>query len=282
MPNTPLYTTTATRANSAPQIAPPYLPPKSPASVRAKLLIKDSNSSSRRRRRRGRSRDRRRKPSEDEDDDSSLSGELLVDQALRDPSPEHLNVAADADDLSTVADFSMVSFAKTPSPTSVTDPLCGIDQNKRRSHRKAKSWDSTDCYQDSGSKTCLQVPAIFRRQKVMCADVASLSNASDTVVSVEEKGRITGRELHETAKSVLNAGDYESAVAMFEALQKAQMDRFGENHSSVGAATHNVGVVRLRMHEHEKAEEILLQAVSIRRNVLGNDHLDLAVSSTRS
>jgi hypothetical protein len=111
----------------------------------------------------------------------------------------------------------------------------------------------------------------------MCADVASLSNASDTVVSVD-KGRITGRELHETAKAVLNGGDCEKAVAMFEALQKAQMERFGEEHSSVGAATHNVGVVRLRMQEHATAEEILIRAVAIRRKLLGNDHLDLAVS----
>ena len=111
----------------------------------------------------------------------------------------------------------------------------------------------------------------------MSADVASVSNASDTVVSVE-KGRITGRELHENAKAVLNSGDCEKAVAMFEALQHAQRERFGEEHSSVGAAMHNVGVVRLRMEEHATAEAILIRAVSIRRKVLGNDHLDLAVS----
>jgi hypothetical protein len=112
----------------------------------------------------------------------------------------------------------------------------------------------------------------------MCADVASVSNASDTVVSTVEKGRITGRELHETAKEVLNDGDCEQAVAMFESILKAQTERFGEEHSSVGAAMHNVGVVRLRMEEHETAEQILVQAVTIRRKVLGNDHLDLAVS----
>jgi hypothetical protein len=185
-------------------------------------------------------------------------------------------MGTDSDDLSSVADFSMVSFEKTHSPTSVADPFKNIDRNKR-SHRKAHSWDSSDSYQHSGGKTCLHVPKVFRRQKVMCADVASVSNASDTVISIE-KGRITGRELHENAKAVLNAGDYDRAVGMFEALQKAQIERFGEDHSSVGAAMHNVGVVRLRMGQHETAGHILCRAVEIRRKVLGDDHLDLAVS----
>jgi tetratricopeptide (TPR) repeat protein len=111
----------------------------------------------------------------------------------------------------------------------------------------------------------------------MCADVASVSNASDTAVRIKGQ-RISGRELHETAKTVLNNGDLEQAVVMFEAIQKAQLRRFGECHPSVGAALHNVGVVRLRMGQHERAEEILLRAVEIRR-VLPDDQLDLAVSS---
>ena len=112
----------------------------------------------------------------------------------------------------------------------------------------------------------------------MCADVASVSNASDTAVPIKGQ-RISGRELHETAKTVLNNGDLEQAVVMFEAIQKAQLERFGECHPSVGAAMHNVGVVRLRMGQHERAEELLLRAVEIRREVLTGDHLDLAVSS---
>lgn len=257
-----------------PGIAPPYLPPKSPSSIHGKfLLTTTSRSVVPRRRRRGSSKEGRRSSKED----SSLSGECLVDQSLKDPCPDHLNVFAGVDDLSSVADFSMVSFEKANSPTSVVDPLRNIDKHSRPSHRKAKSWDASDSYRDS--RNCLHVPAIFRRQKVMCADVASVSNASDTLVSVE-KGRITGRELHEEAKAVVNSGDYERAVGMFEALQKAQMERFGEDHSSVGAATHNVGVVQLRMQQHATAEEILCRAVAIRRKVLGNDHLDLAVSNT--
>lgn len=112
----------------------------------------------------------------------------------------------------------------------------------------------------------------------MCADVASVSNASDTAVPIKGQ-RISGRELHETAKTVLNNGDLEQAVVMFEAIQKAQTDRFGEFHPSVGAAMHNVGVVRLRMGQHESAEDLLSRAVEIRRAVLTEDHLDLAVSA---
>lgn len=119
----------------------------------------------------------------------------------------------------------------------------------------------------------------------MVADVASVGNASDTLVSVFEtnngkgRGRITGRELHETAKDAMNEGDYEEALQMFEAILQAQLGRFGsEEHSSVGAALHNVGVVRLRIGQPLKAEEAFLRALAIRRNVLETNHLDLAAT----
>lgn len=136
-----------------------------------------------------------------------------------------------------------------------------------------------------GTKTCLAVPKVLRRQRVMVADVASVGNASDTLVSVFEtnngkgRGRITGRELHETAKDAMNEGDYEEALQMFEAILQAQLGRFGsEEHSSVGAALHNVGVVRLRIGQPLKAEEAFLRALAIRRNVLETNHLDLAAT----
>lgn len=131
----------------------------------------------------------------------------------------------------------------------------------------------------SNTKSCLALPKILQRnrQRVQVADVASVGNASDTLVPAEN-GRITGRELHESAKALLNDGDYEQALNMFSAILNAQIERFGsEQHSSVGAALHNVGVVRLRMGDHVIAEEVLLRAASIRRSVLGAAHLDLAV-----
>lgn len=158
------------------------------------------------------------------------------------------------------------------------------------------SWDSNgyvDLNSDSAAeaagiatKSCLAVPKVLRRQRVMVADVASVGNASDTLVSIVEtkngngRGRITGRELHETAKAAMNEGDYEEALQMFEAILQAQLTRFGsEEHSSVGAALHNVGVVRLRIGEPMKAEDAFLRALAIRRNVLEGDNLDLAVSN---
>jgi len=165
----------------------------------------------------------------------------------------------------------------------------------RRSHHRINNWDSNG-YVDLNSasaaeeagiatKSCLAVPKILRRQRVMVADVASVGNASDTLVSIVETkngnghGHITGRELHETAKAAMNEGDYEEALQMFEAILQAQLSRFGsEEHSSVGAALHNVGVVRLRIGEPMKAEEAFLRALAIRRNVLEADNLDLAAT----
>lgn len=215
-------------------------------------------------------------------------GEIERYRALRDPTPQHLRVAEDSSDFCSTADLNTVSF-DAASPDVTVQPLRAFDLNKplhkTSKLRRVKSWDAGDATNlpSSSSKVFFPVPSIFRRQKVRCADVASLSNASDTVVADSENGgRISGRELHETAKEVLNSGDYKQAVKMFEALHKAQMDRFGEMHSSVGAATHNVGVVRLRMGQARRAERTLEQAVRIRRNVLGDHHLDVAVSSTHS
>ena len=265
-----------------------YLPPKSPSSIHGKFVL-TSKISGVSKRRRGRSKPRRRKSSGEETEKQSplLSGESLledesslVNKSLEDPSPGHLKVVTDdVEDLMTAADFSMVSFPNL-SPTSVTDPLLNIDTTNPRGrvhHRRAKTWDSSYRHDDS-SKTCFEVPSFFRRQKVMCAEVTTFSNASDTLVSVAKEGYITGKQLHENAKLLLNTGKYEQAVAMFESLYNAQMERFGTDHSSVAAALHNVGIVRMRMGDHEKATEMFKQAIMIRRKVLGKDHLDLAAS----
>jgi tetratricopeptide (TPR) repeat protein len=236
---------------------------------------------------------------------------------IKDPSPIHLTVDTDTDDLSNPEHFSLISFEKSmrgngnPNSSSSVSNYNLVEtnnsnnnnrnrrdennrhsrHNNRRSHRRVRSWDSnTNVDLNTGigsSKSCLAVPKVLRRERVMVADVASVGNASDTLVSIVEtnngngRGRITGRELHETAKAAMNEGDYENALNMFEAILRAQLDRFGsEEHSSVGAALHNVGVVRLRIGEPLKAEEAFLRALAIRRNVLEAGHLDLAVSSS--
>lgn len=291
------------------------LPPKSPSSSISSKFLHASSSPSvvsrKKSRRRGGSSSKRKSrtssgssccslgSSVDEDYDQSSSHSrgsssshnnpipLQSDHTLLDPGPDHLKVSGTADDFCSTADFNMVSL---PSPTSVADvknpmffPVVEMPEHptrdRRQIHRRARSWDAGDAtstIDSSSSKTCLQVPSIFRRQKVMSADAEI---AADTQVPGESSGaRMSGKEMHEKAKEILNSGDYVQAVMMFQALQKAQEERFGEWHSSVGAATHNVGVVRLRMGQAKEAEETLERAVAIRRRVLGNDHLDLAAS----
>jgi len=210
-----------------------------------------------------------------------------------------LTVETDTDDLSNAEHFSQLSFQQpVQGEGDSSEPTDQTKGRRRTSGGGSKLFRRKTGYVDLNSedaaaaagiatKSCLAVPRVLRRQRVMVADVASVGNASDTLVSIFETkngnghGRITGRELHETAKGAMNEGDYEEALQMFEAILQAQLARFGgEEHSSVGAALHNVGVVQLRIGEPLKAEDAFLRALSIRRNVLEADHLDLAVSNT--
>lgn len=235
---------------------------------------------------------------------------------IQDPTPDHLRVETDTDDLSNAPDFSLITFEPKPTTnvsTSQNNVLARGSSNNvvtgqpvsvdRLAGAMAAGAESTNADSlvsaatgVSFGKSCLVIPKLSLRrgknQRVQVADVASVGGYSDTLVSLNSNlaagvwqskpgGRITGRELHETAKSFLNDGDYEQALHLFEVILKAQQDRFGGvKHSSVGAALHNVGVVRLRMAEYEVAEEVLLQALAVRRSVLGNEHLDLAVSDS--
>ena len=321
-PTPPLPPSYSIKAKNLKSMAPNHLPPKSPASISGRRLLSSVRGSSRRRsssrsssrgrgRRRSKSRSRRENSSRSVSDTSSehssaSESECASSPRIADPSPIHLTVETDTDDLSNSEHFSQLSFEKS---TQEENPLS--DSNSQASHERRTSdrpnlfrkhrrfqrrcsWDSNS-YDDLdsvaaaaagiGTKTCLAVPRVLRRQRVMTADVASVGNASDTLVSIVEttngkgRGRITGRELHETAKAAMNEGDYEEALQMFEALLNAQLARFGsEDHSSVGAALHNVGVVRLRIGDAEEAEEAFLRALAIRRNILEPNDLDLAVS----
>mmetsp|Transcript_51044 Transcript_51044/g.55273 ORF Transcript_51044/g.55273 Transcript_51044/m.55273 type:complete len:660 (-) Transcript_51044:2578-4557(-) len=307
--------------------APNRLPPKSPASISGRMLPtvgsnassssgRSRRSSSSRRRRRERSKSRNRRDSsfsinESSSTDTDSSDLLPKATYIKDPSPDHLTVYTNTDDLSNAEHFSLISFEKSmrDNPNLSIFPeydLIETSNNNRnnnndgknrrrhrRSHRRIHSWNSSssgdlntmDAASNISLKSCLAVPKVLRRQRVMAADVASVGNASDTLVSIIEtnngngRGRITGRELHETAKAAMNEGNYVDALHMFEAILSAQLERFGsEVHSSVGAALHNVGVVRLRIGEPLKAEEAFMRALAIRRNVLEAGHLDLAAT----
>lgn len=135
----------------------------------------------------------------------------------------------------------------------------------------------------SPTKTCMPGGFFWRSKasrKVMSQDVASVA-ASDTMISVCSKMRMSGRDLHEAAKASLNAGEYSKSLSFFESLREAQVKRFGNMHPSVGAAIHNVAVVHLRMGNHAKAEQLFSEAVTIRRETLGSDQLEVAASLSK-
>jgi hypothetical protein len=111
--------------------------------------------------------------------------------------------------------------------------------------------------------------SLRRRNKVCAVDVASVGNASDTLISVHDhhsddssssqhqkyhqdnhhrqQQHVSGRDLHETAKIAFNAGQYKKALPLFESILASQARRFTWYHPSVGAALHNVGVRTLSL-----------------------------------
>lgn len=153
-------------------------------------------------------------------------------------------------------------------------------------------------------KTCFNPQFLWKKKpKIASVDVASVGNASDTLVSVVVdaprnssnssqstspetstvggKIRCSGRELHELAKATLNAGDYTQALDYFEAILSAQLSRFGPLHPSVGAAMHNVGVCRLRMNQPQLAANLFQEAIQIREATLGPSHIEVAASLSK-
>lgn len=136
----------------------------------------------------------------------------------------------------------------------------------------------------AATKTCMPGGFFWRSKasrKVMSQDIASVGGASETMISVCSKMRMSGRDLHEAAKASLNAGEYAKSLSFFESLKEAQVKRFGQVHPSVGAAIHNVAVVHLRMGNHEKAEKLFAEAVAIRKETLGSDQLEVAASLSK-
>jgi hypothetical protein len=141
--------------------------------------------------------------------------------------PRHLQLATSGDDLS-FADFSALE-----------DDQSSFEDQQSYQHQFASL---------SGYLEEKTAAPTFRKQpssrKVNAVDVASVGNASDTQISVQNHypPRMSGRDLHEKAKMAFNAGDYQAALPMFESILSAQVRRFSPLHPSVGAAMHNVGV----------------------------------------
>lgn len=197
------------------------------------------------------------------------------------------------------------------------DFLAGVDLMQRDKKKSALAPPSlgTTTNTSSQSVNAGKMNNLFRRSgsKVASTDVASVGNASDTRVP-QGTGTLTGRALHEHAKMALNQEDFGTALQAFEALLEAQIQRFGPCHASVAAAMHNVGgmyvgfvhcvlrvplcfciskqsiltillllpvVCRQRMGQFPLAENLLAEAVQIRRQTLGPDHVEVAASLSK-
>lgn len=133
---------------------------------------------------------------------------------------------------------------------------------------------------NSNNKTA-STTFFWRGKKVTSTDVASVGNASDTGIQWNQSVNTTGRALHESAKVELNAGNFDHALELFEAILEAQIQRFGTCHASVAAAMHNVGVCRQRMRHHAVAEKLLAEAVQTREKTLGKGHVEVAASLSK-
>jgi tetratricopeptide (TPR) repeat protein len=231
---------------------------------------------------------------------------------LQDPTPTHLAVVTDDLSNSFVPDFTSLNLAKCKVALTVhegSDDLEASIWNDENYNAKNTADRSTLTATTAGSGS------FFWRnnkgsRKVSCADVASVGNASDTACCVYTGSntststanhmimnssnnignnnnnnistvRVSGRDLHESAKLSLNAGDYNKALPQFQAILAAQVERFGTLHPSVGAAMHNVGVCRQRMKQFDNAEELFLKAIQIRQETLGPEHLEVAASLSK-
>jgi hypothetical protein len=152
---------------------------------------------------------------------------LLIEEKSEPPS--HLQLAS-SEDLS-FADFSAMEdsldycYEQNPNNTSLSGFLEESPDSLNNSNSNHINGSATNNHRRS------------QQRKVNAVDVASVGNASDTMVH-----NMATRDLHEKAKMAFNAADYNEALPLFESILSAQLRRFSTLHPSVGAAMHNVGV----------------------------------------
>jgi tetratricopeptide (TPR) repeat protein len=165
--------------------------------------------------------------------------------------------------------------------------LSHTEQPSRTPLTKSISSESTTATSLSSSSP-IHIPWTKRgTSKIASIDIASVGNASDTLVAccmtptTDHQHHGNSRALHEQAKSYLNHGNYQLALDCFQAILQAQHARFGNMHTSVGAAVHNVAVCHQRLGRDAHAEALFAKAVQIRMTTLGRDHLDVAASLSK-
>ena len=130
--------------------------------------------------------------------------------------PEHhqrpITAASTEEDLS-FADFSSLdNFFTTGADSGLYElPPSGPSAYSKRYPDEEKKVEERSCVPNASG--------LFRRKKLSSVDVASVGNASDTMVSVSSETHITGRELHEKAKvSLTDSQECALATTVFLTL----------------------------------------------------------------
>jgi hypothetical protein len=197
---------------------------------------------------------------------------VLIDDKTNEP-PSHLQCGS-SEDLS-FADFSAMEDSIDDCYNSN-----GLNNSFQSSHNYNNNSDyhhhnntNDDAFLDTSpnSQQNHRRRSSQNNRKVSAMDVASVGNASDTMVVPDHHHHrypssstssphqnpnnstttpnnsmmiaVATRDLHEKAKLAFNAANYHEALPLFESILSAQVRRFSSTlHPSVGAAMHNVGV----------------------------------------
>eukprot|EP00978_Attheya_sp_CCMP212_P019484 scaffold54641_cov63-Attheya_sp.AAC.3 len=93
--------------------------------------------------------------------------------------------------------------------------------------------------------------------------------------------KLSGREVYTLAKSCFKRNELAKALSLFDEILTAHTAKFGPEHASVGAALHNIGVVRINSNKFDLAEPVLTEAVRVRKIALGAVHVDVAASEVK-
>lgn len=172
--------------------------------------------------------------------------------------PSHLQCGS-SEDLS-FADFSAMEDSMDDCYTNSNNSVNDSYHNHNNSYSNDYHHHHNNAFLDGST------PGKSSKSRVNAIDVASVGNASDTMVVQESRHEsaslenhhphhnnsnnnspqmmvVATRDLHEKAKMAFNAEKYHEALPLFESILSAQVRRFSSTiHPSVGAAMHNVGV----------------------------------------
>jgi len=89
------------------------------------------------------------------------------------------------------------------------------------------------------------------------------------------------KSVHDVVMIPLQARRFESAISLFEKLQRGLVDDDEKYSHLVASTTHNIGMIQLCQGKYREALISFQKAVKIRKECLPDDHPDIAVSLQR-